>query len=81
MPLVTFLVIFNKAFRLKLQVFIKIFFLDPKYEVNAVISYDGSINYLPPGMFKSICQIDIYQFPFDEQSCHLKFGRSAILYN
>ena len=25
-------------------------------------------------MFKSVCQIDIYQFPFDEQYCTLKFG-------
>jgi len=25
-------------------------------------------------MFRSICLIDIYQFPFDEQHCYLKFG-------
>jgi hypothetical protein len=49
--------------------------LDPKYPVNAVIYFNGEVAYLPPGMFKSICQIDIYLFPFDEQFCHLQFGR------
>jgi hypothetical protein len=26
------------------------------------------------GIFKSTCQIDITWFPFDDQSCDLKFG-------
>jgi hypothetical protein len=43
--------------------------------VNAVLSYDGTVTYIPPGMFKSTCQIEIYHFPFDIQSCALKFGR------
>ena len=43
--------------------------------VNAVIYSDGTVNYIPPGMFKSICIIRIDDFPFDEQICKLKFGR------
>ena len=42
--------------------------------VNAVIYFDGSVTYLPPGMFKSTCIIKIDDFPFDEQMCELKFG-------
>lgn len=47
---------------------------DPKSPVNAVLSYTGMVSYLPPGMFRSTCQIEIDQFPFDEQKCRLKFG-------
>ena len=43
--------------------------------VNAVIYYDGTVTYLPPGMFKSTCLIRIDDFPFDQQICELKFGR------
>uniref|UniRef100_A0A1I8HTP0 Neuronal acetylcholine receptor subunit alpha-7 n=1 Tax=Macrostomum lignano TaxID=282301 RepID=A0A1I8HTP0_9PLAT len=32
------------------------------------------MNYIPPGMFKSTCKIDITWFPFDTQKCELKFG-------
>ena len=48
---------------------------DPKAAVNVVINSNGEINYLPPGMFRSTCLIEIYEFPFDEQQCGLKFGR------
>ena len=30
--------------------------------------------YVPPGIFKSTCKIDITWFPFDDQKCDLKFG-------
>ena len=48
---------------------------DTKSPVNAVVYSDGSISYLPPSMFRSNCLIEIYQFPFDEQDCLLRFGR------
>lgn len=48
---------------------------DTKSDVNAVLYSDGSVSYLPPSMFRSNCLIEIYQFPFDEQDCLLKFGR------
>lgn len=47
---------------------------DPKSDVNAVVYSNGEVSYLPPGMFRSTCQIEIDQFPFDEQFCKLKFG-------
>ncbi len=47
---------------------------DPKSPVNAIIYNTGDVVYLPPGMFRSTCQIEIDQFPFDEQFCSLKFG-------
>lgn len=47
---------------------------DPTSPVNLLIDNTGMISYLPPGMFKSNCIIEIYEFPFDEQVCTLKFG-------
>lgn len=32
------------------------------------------VNWDPPAIYKSMCQIDVEWFPFDTQSCHLKFG-------
>ncbi|XP_033633525.1 neuronal acetylcholine receptor subunit beta-2-like isoform X1 [Asterias rubens] len=40
----------------------------------AVISYDGSINWGCPQIFTTYCKIDITTFPFDKQTCTLKFG-------
>ncbi|CAJ0939521.1 unnamed protein product, partial [Mesorhabditis belari] len=34
----------------------------------------GKISWVPPGIFKISCKIDIKWFPFDEQVCFLKFG-------
>ncbi|KAK3098157.1 hypothetical protein FSP39_016756 [Pinctada imbricata] len=47
---------------------------DGTFHTNVIINYDGRCKWLPPGMFKSTCQIDIRWFPFDEQRCILKFG-------
>ena len=30
--------------------------------------------WLNPAMFKSICDVDVTNFPFDDQECSLKFG-------
>uniref|UniRef100_A0A915AFR8 Uncharacterized protein n=1 Tax=Parascaris univalens TaxID=6257 RepID=A0A915AFR8_PARUN len=35
---------------------------------------NGQINWIPPGIFRASCSIDITWFPFDDQSCYLKFG-------
>ncbi|VDN58348.1 unnamed protein product [Dracunculus medinensis] len=40
----------------------------------ATLRYDGVVTWEPPAIFKSMCQIDVRWFPFDEQKCHLKFG-------
>ncbi|MCP9264491.1 Acetylcholine receptor subunit alpha-type acr-16 [Dirofilaria immitis] len=47
---------------------------DSTFKVNAISYNDGSITWIPPGIFKISCKIDIYWFPFDEQVCFLKFG-------
>jgi len=47
---------------------------DGTFQTNIVVSKDGSMLYVPPGIFKSTCKIDITWFPFDDQHCDLKFG-------
>lgn len=39
-----------------------------------VVKSNGSCTWLPPGIFKSTCKIDITWFPFDDQVCKMKFG-------
>lgn len=34
---------------------------------------DGSIEWLPPAIYKSACKIEVKHFPFDQQNCTLKF--------
>ncbi|XP_022598169.1 neuronal acetylcholine receptor subunit beta-4-like [Seriola dumerili] len=50
---------------------------DGTYEVtvftNAIVLSNGSINWLPPAIYKSACKIEVKHFPFDQQNCTLKF--------
>ncbi|XP_044741472.1 neuronal acetylcholine receptor subunit alpha-7 isoform X2 [Chrysoperla carnea] len=47
---------------------------DGTYHTNVVVKSNGSCLYVPPGIFKSTCKIDITWFPFDDQHCDMKFG-------
>ena len=47
---------------------------DATFPTNIIVNYDGKISQIPPGIFKSTCKIDITWFPFDDQSCDMKFG-------
>ena len=47
---------------------------DGTYPTNVVVTDTGSCTYIPPGIFKSTCKIDITWFPFDDQDCKMKFG-------
>ena len=47
---------------------------DSTFPTNVVVTSEGLCTYIPPGMFKSSCPIDITWFPFDDQSCDMKFG-------
>lgn len=47
---------------------------DGTYPTNVVVRNNGSVVYIPPGIFKSTCKIDITWFPFDDQRCEMKFG-------
>ncbi|KAK5968508.1 Neurotransmitter-gated ion-channel ligand binding domain protein [Trichostrongylus colubriformis] len=39
-----------------------------------IVYSDGKVHWVPPGIFKISCKIDIEWFPFDEQRCKFKFG-------
>lgn len=42
--------------------------------INAMVYNDGTIFWSPPSKLRSSCKVDITYFPFDKQSCPLKFG-------
>uniref|UniRef100_A0A3P9LJ47 Cholinergic receptor, nicotinic, beta 4 (neuronal) n=1 Tax=Oryzias latipes TaxID=8090 RepID=A0A3P9LJ47_ORYLA len=50
---------------------------DGIYEVtvftNVIVLFNGSVNWLPPAIYKSACKIEVKHFPFDLQNCTLKF--------
>ncbi|PIK51555.1 Neuronal acetylcholine receptor subunit alpha-7, partial [Apostichopus japonicus] len=47
---------------------------DATFHVNTIATYDGSVTWLPPGLVRSTCAIDVTYFPFDVQRCFLKYG-------
>ncbi|XP_069108334.1 neuronal acetylcholine receptor subunit alpha-6-like [Argopecten irradians] len=38
------------------------------------VTYEGDVNWYPYEVFETKCSIDISYFPFDEQTCQLRFG-------
>lgn len=54
------------------------FSADGNYEVTimtkAILHHDGKVVWKPPAIYKSFCEIDVEYFPFDEQTCFMKFG-------
>ena len=48
--------------------------LEEKREVLITVNYGGKVKWIPPCIFKSTCQINIEMFPYDHQTCRLKFG-------
>ncbi|KAK2842839.1 hypothetical protein Q5P01_013039 [Channa striata] len=47
---------------------------DASFHTNILVNSSGHCQYLPPGIFKSTCYINVRWFPFDVQRCDLKFG-------
>jgi hypothetical protein len=59
---------------------------DATYATNMLVYHNGLVSWIPPGIFKISCHIDItwlvcshkniniYRFPFDDQQCSFKFG-------
>ncbi|KAJ9584461.1 hypothetical protein L9F63_021186, partial [Diploptera punctata] len=51
---------------------------DGNFEVTlatkATLNYTGRVEWKPPAIYKSSCEIDVEYFPFDEQTCVMKFG-------
>ena len=54
------------------------FSADGNYEITimtkAQLNYTGTVKWKPPAIYKSSCEIDVEYFPFDEQTCTMKFG-------
>nr|AWX65626.1 nicotinic acetylcholine receptor alpha 1 subunit [Laodelphax striatellus] len=51
---------------------------DGNYEVTimtkAILHHTGKVVWKPPAIYKSFCETDVEYFPFDEQTCFMKFG-------
>ncbi|XP_033634497.1 neuronal acetylcholine receptor subunit alpha-7-like [Asterias rubens] len=47
---------------------------DATYHTNVVIESTGSCLWIPPGILRTTCRIDVEYFPFDEQTCTLKLS-------
>lgn len=45
-----------------------------RYKSNVLIYPDGEVLWVPPAIYQSSCTIDVTYFPFDEQTCIMKFG-------
>ena len=45
-----------------------------KYKTRVIIDYDGACAWYSPASFRSTCPIDVTHFPFDQQTCTMKFG-------
>ena len=62
----------------KIEFFFPPFSADGNFEVTlatkATLKYDGLVEWKPPAIYKSSCEIDVEYFPFDEQTCVMKFG-------
>ncbi len=57
---------------------------DSTYHSNFLVYNTGEVNWIPPGIIKSTCRIDITWFPFDDQFCWLKvihFCKQTLEYN
>ncbi|KAK2169884.1 hypothetical protein LSH36_6g07057 [Paralvinella palmiformis] len=48
--------------------------LQEQREALAVVSFDGTVLWIPMAIYRSTCSIDILYFPYDSQTCKLKFG-------
>jgi len=70
-------VLFTMSMHLKVSVFV-IFSADGNFEVTlstkATLFNTGLVEWRPPAIYHSSCEMDVEYFPFDEQTCVMKFG-------
>ncbi|ELU10820.1 hypothetical protein CAPTEDRAFT_28578, partial [Capitella teleta] len=38
------------------------------------VAYDGTVTWIPRCIVHSSCEVNPREFPFDQQTCSLKFG-------
>ena len=54
------------------------FSADGNFEVTlatkATLFHTGLVEWKPPAIYHSSCEMDVEYFPFDEQTCVMKFG-------
>ena len=54
------------------------FSADGNFEVTlstkATLKNSGLVEWKPPAIYHSSCEMDVEYFPFDEQTCVMKFG-------
>ena len=54
------------------------FSADGNFEVTlstkATLKANGLVEWKPPAIYHSSCEMDVEYFPFDEQTCVMKFG-------
>ena len=54
------------------------FSADGNFEVTlatkATLMSSGKVEWKPPAIYHSSCEMDVEYFPFDEQTCVMKFG-------
>jgi len=48
--------------------------MEEKRDALTVITEDGNVTWIPQGIYMSTCNVDVTTFPFDKQTCRLKFG-------
>lgn len=53
---------------------------DSTFKSNLLVYNTGEVNWIPPGLLKFSCKLDITWFPFDEQICGLKVSSTCWQY-
>ena len=45
-----------------------------QHEELVAVYFNGTVKWIPPAIYRSSCEIDMRDFPFDEQTCFFKFA-------